>query len=176
MSVEVVFETHATSEDNEAGLATGWLPGRLSAAGREQARELGERRRDDGLSVVFASDLRRAVETAEIAFGGSGTPVLVDPRLRECDYGELNGTAGPIHDRAGHLDVPYPGGESWGQAVDRVSRFLVELAAKRSGERVLVIGHSATRLALETVANGRPLDEAMTEPFVWRPGWEYVLR
>ena len=47
MSVEIVYETHATSEDNEAGIATGWLPGRLSTHGREQARELGERRRDD---------------------------------------------------------------------------------------------------------------------------------
>jgi broad specificity phosphatase PhoE len=44
VSVEVVFETHATSEDNEAGIATGWLLGRLSAAGLGQARELGARR------------------------------------------------------------------------------------------------------------------------------------
>ena len=85
MSVEVVFETHSTSEDNEAGIATGWLPGRLSAAGREQARELGERRRNDGVAVVFTSDLGRAVETAEIAFAGSPLPVVPDARLRECN-------------------------------------------------------------------------------------------
>jgi len=38
-----------------------------------------------------------------------------------------------------------------------------------------VIGHSATRLALEVVANSRRLEEAMAEPFVWQQGWEYVL-
>ena len=171
----VVFETHMTSEDNEAGIATGWLPGRLSAAGREQARELGERRRDDGLAVVFTSDLRRAVETAEIAFAGLPLPVIPDARLRECNYGELNGTPGPVHDRAAHLDVAYPGGESWKQAVERVAGFLGELRADRDGKRVLVIDHVASWLALEIVGNGRELEELMAAPFAWQPGWEYVL-
>jgi hypothetical protein len=40
---------------------------------------------------------------------------------------------------------------------------------------VLVIGHSATRLALEVVANGREVEEAMAEQFAWKPGWEYRL-
>jgi 2,3-bisphosphoglycerate-dependent phosphoglycerate mutase len=171
VSVEVVYETHSTSEDNEAGIATGWLPGRLSATGREQARELGERRRDDGIAVVFTSDLGRAVETAEIAFAGSGLEIVQDARLRECSYGELDGTAEPVHDRAEHVEVPYPGGESWRQAVERVIGFLDELRVTRDGERVLVIDHLATRFALEVVANGRELEQVMAEPFVWRPGW-----
>lgn len=170
MSVQVVFETHSTSEDNEAGIATGWLPGRLSAVGREQARELGTRRRDDGIAVVFTSDLARAVETAEIAFAGSSVPVVEDARLRECNYGELNGTAGPLHDRAARIDEPYPGGESWREAVERVAGFLAELR----GERVLVIGHSATRFALD-VAGGSKLEAVVAAPFAWRPGWEYLL-
>jgi broad specificity phosphatase PhoE len=74
VSVEVVFETHSTTEDNEAGIATGWLPGRLSPAGRVRARELGERRRDDGIATVFVSDLGRAVETAEIRLPDRGCP------------------------------------------------------------------------------------------------------
>lgn len=171
MSPGIVFETHSTTEDNEAGIATGWLPGRLSAAGREQARELGERRRDDGISIVFVSDLRRAVETAEIAFADSRVTVIQDTRLRECNYGELNGTATPLRDRAAHVDVPYPGGESWRQALARVAGFLDEL----EGERILLIGHSATRLALEVTANGRRLEDLVAAPFAWQPGWEYVL-
>ena len=95
MSVQLVFETHSLSEDNELGLASGWLPGRLSARGRELARELGVRRAGDGLAAVFTSDLRRAVETVEVAFAGSRLPVLMDWRLRECDYGSLNGSSKP---------------------------------------------------------------------------------
>jgi 2,3-bisphosphoglycerate-dependent phosphoglycerate mutase len=176
LQVAVVFETHSTTEGNDAGIATGWLPGKLSARGREQAAELGERRRKDGLDVVFTSDLGRAIETAEIAFAGSPLRLVADEHLRECNYGELNGTAEPLHDRASHLDDAYPGGESWRQAVARVSGFLEELRRERAGERVLVIGHSATRLALEVVANGRQLEDVIAEPFVWQPGWEYVLQ
>jgi 2,3-bisphosphoglycerate-dependent phosphoglycerate mutase len=164
----VVFETHSTSEDNEAGVRTGWLPGRLSAAGRAQAESLGARRRDDGIDAVFCSDLRRAVETAELAFGGTGIPVFLDWRLRECDYGELNGTS---HAPLG-VDERYPGGETWREAVARVNRALDDLPAGR----IVVIGHVATRWALDHRVLGRPLEELAAEDFAWQPGWEYDLQ
>jgi broad specificity phosphatase PhoE len=43
--LEIVYETHSWSVDNERGVATGWLPGRLSEQGQRQAEELGARRR-----------------------------------------------------------------------------------------------------------------------------------
>jgi 2,3-bisphosphoglycerate-dependent phosphoglycerate mutase len=152
MAIEIVYETHSITEDNEAGRATGWLPGRLSAAGRRLAGELGQRRRDDAIAAVFSSDLRRAVDTAEIAFAGTAVPVLLDWRLRECDYGSLNGMpAAEVHgNRTEYLDVPYPGGESWRQAVERVRRFIDDVPLRWSGKRVLVIGHVATRWASTT--------------------------
>ncbi len=111
MVTQVVFETHSTSVDNETGVASGWRHSALSAVGREHAARLGQRRRDDGLSVVFVSDLRRASETAAIAFDGSPVPVLADWRLRECNYGDRNGMATvDLHrDRRWHLDERYPG-------------------------------------------------------------------
>ena len=84
-----MFETHSISEDNELGLASGWTHGPLSEQGRELARGLGARRRDDGIDTVFASDLHRALETAILAFEGETIPILLDWRLRECDYGQL---------------------------------------------------------------------------------------
>jgi 2,3-bisphosphoglycerate-dependent phosphoglycerate mutase len=177
MGVGVVFETHATSEDNERGVATGWNGGRLSDTGRGQAVELGLRRRDDGVDAVFSSDLHRAVETAEIAFAGSGIPVLVDWRLRECDYGELNGMprARLEAERRRRLHEPWPGGESWSEAVARVTTFLDDLAAAHDGKRIVVIGHIATRWALEQRVHDRTLEELAETPFRWQPGWEYVL-
>jgi 2,3-bisphosphoglycerate-dependent phosphoglycerate mutase len=177
MSVAVVFETHSTSVDNENGIATGWLDGALSGTGREQARGLGERRRDDGLTVVFTSDLRRAVETAEIAFAGSAVPIERDPRLRECNYGSLNGRPRAQLDaqRARRLDEPFPGGESWREAVARVTGFLDELRRSHDGRRVLIIGHVATRWALDHTVVGIPLEELVDAPFEWREGWEYEL-
>ena len=177
MAIEIVYETHSTSEDNERGRATGWLPGRLSEAGRHNAAALGRRRRNDGLAVIFVSDLGRAVETVELGFAGSDVPVLMDWRLGECDYGQLNGAAAAqVHrDRRKHLDLPYAGGESCRQAAERVGRFLSDLPLRWDGQRILVVGHAATRWGLEHFLNGRVLETAITADFVWQEGWEYRL-
>jgi 2,3-bisphosphoglycerate-dependent phosphoglycerate mutase len=178
MTTEIVYETHSLTEDNECGRATGWLPGRLSAAGRDNARALGARRRDDGIHTVFTSDLARAVETATIACAGSSIPVLHDWRLRECDFGDRNGM--PVEElhpmRFAHIDTPYPNGESWREAVARVGGFLNDLPTRWDGRRVLVIGHTATRWAFDHLLDGQPLEDLLTADFAWQEGWTYVAR
>lgn len=175
MAIELVFETHSTTVDNEQGRATGWLPGELSERGQEQARQLGARRRHDGITAVFSSDLARARQTAALAFEGSAIPVLYDWRLRECDYGRRNGMpAANLHtDRRQHLDQPYPGGESWREAVARIGRFLDDLPLRWNGQRVLVVGHVATRWGLDHFLRGVPLEQLVEQDFAWREGWEY---
>jgi 2,3-bisphosphoglycerate-dependent phosphoglycerate mutase len=174
---ELVFETHSLTEDNERGVATGWNGGRLSRRGRVLSAELGERRRGDGVVAVFTSDLARAVETATIAFADTDIPVFHDWRLRECDYGDLNGAPAVtvLADRSAHVDTPYPQGESWREAVARVTCFLTDFPARYKGRRVLVIGHVATRWALDLALAGRSLPDLVDEDFAWQPGWEYRL-
>ena len=176
MAVKIVFETHSTTEDNEAGRATGWNPGRLAASGRGNAEALGRRRRADGLDVVLISDLARAEETAAIAFEGCDVRILKDWRLRECDYGALNGApVEQVHDRAAFLHSPYPGGESWSDATARVAGVLPDIAARWDGGRVLIIGHVATRWGLEIALTGARLEELAVADFAWQEGWEYRL-
>lgn len=176
--VELVFETHSLTVDNERGVATGWLGGALSDRGRMLAAELGARRRDDAIDVVLCSDLARAVETARLAFGESDVPVVLDWRLREIDYGELNGA--PVatieRERRGRVDTAFPGGESYREAVARVAGVLDDLRRGRPGRRILLIGHTATRWALDHLLDGKPLEELVGEPFDWREGWEYTVR
>ena len=177
MSVRLVYETHSITTDNEAGIATGWLPGELSEAGRAAARELGERRRDTGVDAVYVSDLRRALETVEIAFKGSSIPVVVDPRLRECNYGELNGA--PVArldiERLAHVSDPWPGGESYVDVVLRTRSLLDDIRAAHDGERILLVAHSANRWALQHLLLGVTLAAAIAAPFAWQPGWEFTL-
>lgn len=177
MAIQIVFETHSISTDNEAWIATGWLDGCLSERGRLLARELGQRRAADGIAAVFTSDLARAVETAEIAFAGSGIPLHRDWRLRECDYGELNGApaARVTEVKSQYVDQPFPGGESYRQVVERVRLFLDELTPEYEGTRIVIVGHSATRWAIDHLLGGSPVEELVTEPFDWQEGWEYVL-
>jgi broad specificity phosphatase PhoE len=177
VAIEIVYETHSTTVDNERGRATGWLPGELSERGRTEARSLGSRRRDDGIAAVFTSDLGRSVETVSIAFAGTDIPVLHDWRLRECDYGQRNGMpADEMHrGRRERLDQPYPGGESWRQAVARAGRVLGDLPVRWDGQRVLIVGHVATRWGLDHFINGTALEDLIDADFDWQPGWEYRL-
>ena len=173
----LVFETHATSLDNEAGLASGWFDVDLSSTGEEQARALGVRRRHDDLAAVFCSDQRRAWRTAQIAFGERALPILRDARLRECDYGELTRCPALEIDRrrALHVAAPFPGGESYQQAAARVAAWLRDVSVTFGGGTVLAIGHRATFYALEHLVRSVPLSEALTAPWHWQPGWRYVV-
>jgi len=174
-SSRLVFETHATSLDNEVGLASGWFDAPLSATGEEQARTLGARRRHDHLAVVFCSDLSRSFRTAEIAFGDRSIPIVRDARLRECDYGDLTRRPRSEIDqqRARHLVYPFPNGESYQQVVDRVSGWLSQARHHIDAGAVLIIGHRATYYALEHLLNRVTLHEAVTSRWAWQPGWTF---
>jgi broad specificity phosphatase PhoE len=176
-SVTIVFETHSTTTDDERWIASGWLDGRLSPAGRRQAAELGERHARQDLTAVFASDLGSAVETARIAFGRRGFPLFLDWRLRGCDYGELTGTpvAALEVERAMHVYDPYPDGESYSQVAERVRSFLHDVAPRHAEERIAVIGHAATKWALDHLLEGTPLPELVAGSFRWKAGWLYRL-
>jgi broad specificity phosphatase PhoE len=160
MVTTLVFETHSWSEDNERGLATGWLPGRLSERGRAEAGRLGDRHRDEPLAAVISSDLERAAETVHIAFGRSAVPVLLDWRLRECNYGRLNGH-------------PVPGRRESAEAIARTRAALADIVTRWPDERVLVVGHMATHYGCLALAHGTGAAELVDAPFTWQPGWVY---
>jgi alpha-ribazole phosphatase/probable phosphoglycerate mutase len=169
VAVEIVFVTHSTSTDNEAGIASGHSDVSLSAIGRRQAAELGESSHGR-FDAVYCSDLRRAVETAEIAFGSSFS---TDARLREQDYGERTGapSAEIEVERRTTVDAPFPGGESLRDVVRRMRGFVDEI---EDDQRVLVIGHRATKIGFDVLLGGLSLEEAVSSDFAWQPGWSYV--
>ena len=171
--MKLIYETHSITVDNERGIATGWLPGDLSDEGRRLARELGPRRRD--VDVVFSSDLRRAVQTVELA--GLSAPHLQDWRLRECNYGQLNGApVAALEPRAARVKTPYPGGQSYLDVLELTRAFLEDVKRWYDGQVVLVVAHSANRWSFEHLLGSRaPFEELITSPFNWQPGWEYVI-
>ncbi|MGH9174295.1 MAG: histidine phosphatase family protein [Vicinamibacterales bacterium] len=177
MAVEIRYETHSLTTDNEAGIATGWLSGRLSARGRQLARELGERYRDSQVAAVFVSDLARAVETATVAFADSPIPIYRDARLRECNYGALNGmpVARLAAERARRIETPFPNGQSYRQVIDVTADFLDDLVSEWDGRQVVVIAHSANKWALDYLLNGAAIEDLVDAPFDWQEGWRYVL-
>lgn len=175
--MRLIYETHSTSIDNERGIASGHNNPDLSPTGEEQAAEMGKRYANYEIAAVYCSDLLRARRTAEIAFGARGLPIIADERLRECNYGEMNGapTAG-IRSVAGqHVFEPFPGGESYADVAERVRAFLDDVRAKHESGTIVIVAHRAPHYALEHLLNGRDLAEVVTGEWAWQPGWVYEL-
>lgn len=108
---------------------------------------------------------------------GTGILIIRDARLRECNYGSLNGNpVERVHrDRIRYLSERYPEGETYQDVVRRMRDFLCELSQDRDGCRVLLISHSANRWALDCLLGDASLHELIAAPFQWQPGWEYIL-
>ena len=149
---------YETPEMNASG-------GSLTARGRVQARDLGERLRPEKVAGVVCSELSRAVQTAEIAAAVLGLPVRVRERLQEFpagdylgrpfDHGFFNPMVGSW--LAGDLSVGVPGGETGRQTADRVLAVLDDVADQFRGETVLVVSHGGVILALwGAIAPGSP--------------------
>lgn len=175
--VTIIFESHATTVDNEEGLASGHFDAELSETGKTQAKELGERYLSNMLDGVFCSDLQRSYKTAEIAFNGKGVPIYKDKRLRECNYGDLTRHTSIEVDskKKDSIDQPFPNGESYVQTTEKMKSFLEEVLNIYQDKTILIIGSRATQYALEHLINQVDLKTAVTASWAWQPGWTYFL-
>lgn len=179
--VYITYFVHGTTTDNENGIATGQSQGELSKAGREQAIMLKDLIKGKKFEVVFCSDLKRAVDSAELCFG-SKVKIIQDKRLRECDYGKLTGADAKIvyPMKIGRISKPFPGGESFRDVEKRIRSFLEFLLEKYPGKNVAIMAHQAPQLAIEVIINGKTWKQAIEEdwrdkvPKGWKPGWEYI--
>lgn len=175
--VTIIFESHSTTLDNEDNLSSGHFDVELSPQGKQQAEELGRRYDGKNIAAVFCSDLRRSYETAQIAFLDRPIPIIKDPRLRECDYGEFtrypSREVGPK--KIEHIANPFPGGESYKQRAEKMKNFLSELLRDYEGKKIVIVGHRATQYGLEHWINGVALEKIVTAPWSWQPGWTYIL-
>lgn len=157
----IYFEPHASSKDNEAGVASGHYDVDLSDRGRLQASLKKLKLLQLGVEMAYTSDLKRAYETARIVFDGTRVPVIQDARLRECDYGDM--TRKPRSEafeaRYNAVASPYPNGESYSQVVDRMKSFLDEVTLKHDDDKILIVGHFATLVGLEYWINGKSIQD-----------------
>lgn len=174
--VNIIFEAHSTTLDNEAYLSSGHNDVGFSPLGERQARELGQRYESDHFDAIFCSDLQRSYKTAEIAFGNK-FPIIKDKRLRECDYGDLTGRPSdevePL--KVEHISMPFPKGESYKDCLKRMKEFLDYLKRNYDGKKVMIIGHRATQYGLEHFINEKSLEKLVTTSFKWQPGWTYKI-
>jgi broad specificity phosphatase PhoE len=181
MAVRITNFAHGTTVDNEKELSSGWNDAPLSELGIEQGKKLRELTVHRKFDIVFCSDTKRAHETAKFAFDGLA-PIVTDSRLRECNYGDLNGGDSHIVEpmQESNFDRKFPNGESYDDVKDRILDFLNFLKANYDGKTVAVVSHKAPQLALEVLLNHKTWEQALAQDWRktknWQPGWNYTLK
>lgn len=134
--VEIKYFVHGTTTDNLEHKSTGWLPGILSEKGIAQGKELAEIIKNEFFDIVFCSDLKRAVESAKLNFAGRNIKILQDARLRECNYGDLDGLDQTLVVYEDHIVEPFPNGESLKQVESRIADFCEFLKKNYNGKKL----------------------------------------
>lgn len=180
MAVKITYFVHGTTTDNEQEISSGWSDVELAEKGREQSRRLKELIADQKFDAVFCSDLKRAVESAQITFNGL-CPIIVDKRLRECNYGKFNGHLSsivePLQEQS--IVLRFTEGESYEDVKLRVAAFLESLKSDYVGKHIAIVAHKAPQLALDVLLRGLTWEEAFAQDWrktkAWRPGWGYTL-
>lgn len=142
MSVYVV--RHGLTDWNKKSLIQGRIDIPLNEEGIEQAKQTKEKLARVHLDLVFCSPLTRAKQTAEIIVSGRDIPIIIEPRIQEEYYGELEGEP-----RSGERYLSqkrsffkrYPGGEGYLDVVGRVYPFLNEIKASHKEKDILLVCH-----------------------------------
>jgi broad specificity phosphatase PhoE len=157
----IILARHGETDWNAEGRWQGHSDPPLNERGREQARELAAAL--DGVEVVYASDLARARETAEILGARLGLEVQLDPRLRERSFGAWEGkTWDELEERSASELQRWRAGDTHGpddaepyeDFSRRVESFLEDVLDRHPTEHVLVVGHGGSIRAIHALAEG----------------------
>ena len=147
MMTTIYLVRHGETVDNARQIMQGQTQGELNEKGREQARQVAERLALEAIDAVVASDLHRAIQTAEIIAAPHGLPVVTTPLLRERDWGSFTGCY--IPDLRGKIwpdDI-----ESEDALLQRALAFLQKMTATYEGKRVVAVGHGIINKAILAV-------------------------
>jgi 2,3-bisphosphoglycerate-dependent phosphoglycerate mutase len=173
---------HGESTWNTLGLAQGHNDlAELTSRGLRQAAETAARFSGHPVRALYASDLRRALQTAAAFADVLGLPVYADSRLRERSLGVLEGAAAAAIDpactgladgRVANPDARPAGGESVRDLYQRAAGFAEELAAAEEedgdgGDQdggVVVVAHGGTLRVLEAYLTGVPVGQMAWPP------------
>ena len=155
METVLFLVRHGETVDNARQIMQGQTQGCLNEKGREQARVVAERLAAESIDAIVASDLQRAIQTAEIIAEPHGLPVVTTPLLRERDWGGFTGRF-----------IPDLKGEVWPDDIEseeallaRARTFLIYITATYPGKRVVAVGHGIFNKAILAVYAQCPMRE-----------------
>ena len=147
METTIFLVRHGETVDNARQIMQGQTQGELNQRGREQAEQVARRLASEPLDAIVASDLHRAIQTAEVIAEPHGLLVVTTPLLRERDWGSFTGRFIPdLRNEVWPDDI-----ESEEALLERARSFLINMTATYPGKRVVAVGHGIINKAVLAV-------------------------
>lgn len=147
----LLLARHGETDWNAEGRLQGHTDRPLNDDGRRQAQALAERLAGERVDAVYASDLARARETAEIVAAQLSLPVVLDPDLRERNWGTWEGLKPSERGRvefAGETPEAHRG---------RIVAAIERIADRHPGGRVVVVTHGGSMRRIQAAVLGAAL-------------------
>lgn len=160
--MELFVTRHGETQYNIETRICGHADIPLTKKGEEQARELAKEVEKYGIDLIVVSPLIRAKRTADILSEMLNIPIVEDERLKERNYGTIDGTyegtPGFMEDwiQFGYI---YPEGESLLKVVQRVYNFLEDIKDCYNGKKVLVVSHGGICRVINSYFNSLTNEE-----------------
>ena len=172
MTLRMFLVRHGQTPWNVHGLVQGFSDGEgneLNETGLEQARLLAVALRAEKVAAVYASTLRRAIQTAEAVAREHGLLVQTDPDLRELNQGLLEGNNRTFLEQhypdilkqwmARPASVCLPEGEGLEQLQTRAWGAIQRIVERHAEGSVVVVAHNLANHTILCKIAGRHLDE-----------------
>lgn len=168
--MKIYLVRHGLTEENASGIIQGWNPGTLTAQGIEQAERLARRLKEIRFDAIYASDSRRAADTAHIIAQFQTAPIQFTAALRERHMGVFQGRPASEFEQAQMLsglseaEFTPEGGESLQTLRERATSFVQGLRQRHLHQTILLVSHGRWSNSLICALLGMSLAEAMKLP------------
>jgi broad specificity phosphatase PhoE len=149
--MKIILVRHTSVNEN---IIKGWTDIELSHQGQKEAAKLAKSLVGLGIDFIASSDLKRASETAEIINGLLHVPLKLDPRLRECSFGKIEGLTRQqaiekyglsitqnLEDNYKEYNLRQVGGENRADVLARHIEVIKSLSINNPNKTALIVGH-----------------------------------
>ena len=167
---------HGESTRNLKRIASSWpekVKAPLTKKGKGEAKKAANILKNKKIDLIFASDLLRTKQTAEIVGKALGIKPKTDKRLREVNVGVFNNKpiddVAEFWDREGKLSpkeyygmrfkIAPPKGENYRQLEKRLKSFIKEMERKYKGNNILIVSHQRPITFIERIFYKYGLDK-----------------
>lgn len=165
------FLRHGEAISNVKSLNSSWpekFKNPITKNGAKEVKMSLKRLKQHDVDLIFSSDLLRTKQTAALASKSLKIKPVLDTRLREMDFGSLNGTHNGMtleelfHSKSATKNHKLKKMETYQSVLKRVTSFLKELEKKYKNKTILIVSHQAPLWILENKINGFTLEEGLT--------------